>query len=193
MARRKGFDPEEVLDKAMDAFWAEGYGGTSVQDLVERTGIHRASLYGTFGDKQGLFLAAVDRYDRVIARGLLQLLEATGSGRRAIRRFFLAKVTNADRAGRPPGCLVTNSAIERSPHDRRAAAKVEASLSRMEEAFYRALMRACDSGELHGVRNLRGLARFLTNAAQGLSVMARAGYPRAALMDIAEVTLSVLD
>lgn len=36
-----------------------GYEGTSVDDLVRVTGVHRGSLYKTFGSKRELFLASM--------------------------------------------------------------------------------------------------------------------------------------
>src|SRR6202011_688874 len=62
MAGVKQFDRDEVLDRAMAAFWTRGYEATSIDDLVQATGIGRGSLYGTFGDKRQLFLAALDHY-----------------------------------------------------------------------------------------------------------------------------------
>ena len=58
LGRPKEFDRREALEKAMEAFWAKGYEGTSVSDLLEAMGIHRGSMYDTFGDKRSLFLEA---------------------------------------------------------------------------------------------------------------------------------------
>ena len=55
MARSKEFEENEVLDKAMKLFWEQGYEKTSMTDLVEHMGIHRRSLYDTFGDKHHCF------------------------------------------------------------------------------------------------------------------------------------------
>jgi len=73
------------------------------------------------------------------------------------------------------------------------AARVGASLAKMEAAFHGALARARDGGEIGKRRDLRALARFLTNTAQGLSVLSRAGAARAAKEDIVSVALSFLD
>ena len=74
MARRKEFDRDEALHKAMEVFWSRGYEATSVGDLVEHMGINRQSLYDTFGDKHSLYLAALDRYREVEGRKLFELL-----------------------------------------------------------------------------------------------------------------------
>ena len=55
MPRVKLFDEKDVLNKATDLFWKQGFAATSVQDLVSHLGINRASLYDTFGDKEKLF------------------------------------------------------------------------------------------------------------------------------------------
>jgi TetR/AcrR family transcriptional repressor of nem operon len=193
MARQKEFDREEALDRAMSAFWTKGYSATSVEDLVAQMGIQRGSLYATFGDKRSLFLSALDRYRRVVTRELFEALEAPGSGLEAIRRFFRLRVEGSLDRRRPPGCLVTNSAVELARRDRGAAARVGGSLARLEAAFLRTLERARAQGELAATRDVRALARFLTSSAQGLSVMAKAFPERAVLEDVVTVVLASLE
>ena len=193
MPRQKEFDLEAALDGAMATFWTKGYTATSIEDLVTRMGIQRGSLYATFGNKRSLFLSALGRYQRVVTRELLAVLEAPGSGLAAIRRFFRLRVEGSLDRRRPPGCLVTNSAVELSPRDRGAAARVGGSLVTLEAAFLRALERARVQGEVAATRDLRALARFLTSSAQGLSVMAKARAERAVLEDVVEVVLAVLE
>ncbi len=193
MPRQKEFDRDVALDRAMGAFWAKGYAATSVEDLVTRMGIQRGSLYATFGDKRSLFLSALDRYQRVVTRELFEALEAPGSGLEAIRRFFRLRVERSLDRSRPAGCLVTNSAVELSRRDRGAATKVGRSLAGLEAAFLRTLERAAAQGELAATRDRRGLARFLTSSAQGLSVMAKAFPERAVLEDVVKVVLAALE
>ena len=72
----------------MGVFWRLGYESASTETLMKAMGIARQSLYDTFGDKRGLFFAAVDRYDRVVTAKLLAALEEPASGKDAIREFF---------------------------------------------------------------------------------------------------------
>jgi AcrR family transcriptional regulator len=62
MPRPREFDPDLVLDRAVELFWAKGYEGTSISDLEEHLGMGRQSLYGAFGDKHELYVKAMDRY-----------------------------------------------------------------------------------------------------------------------------------
>ena len=61
MGRNRSFDENVVVAAATDAFLVGGYEGTSVDDLVGATGLHRGSLYQAFGSKLGLFLAGLRR------------------------------------------------------------------------------------------------------------------------------------
>jgi len=80
--RPRQFEHGEVVERAMDAFWSNGYNGTSLPALLDATKMSRGSLYGAFGDKHGLFLLALDRY---IADALARVdveLDATGQQHR---------------------------------------------------------------------------------------------------------------
>jgi TetR/AcrR family transcriptional regulator, transcriptional repressor for nem operon len=62
MVRPREFDEAMVLEAAMNCFWAQGFGQTSVRDLAERMGITGASLYNAFGDKRSLYRQAFVHY-----------------------------------------------------------------------------------------------------------------------------------
>ena len=94
MAGVKQFDRNEALDRAMVAFWSRGYEATSIDDLVQATGIGRGSLYGTFGDKRQLFLAALDQYWNTVGMEMFAQL-SDPDARNAIERMFDALIRRA--------------------------------------------------------------------------------------------------
>ncbi len=59
MARPRSFDADVVVTVAAGVFRRLGYEAASVDALVAATGLHRGSLYGAFGSKRGLFVAAL--------------------------------------------------------------------------------------------------------------------------------------
>lgn len=67
MGRPRQFEEARVVRLAAAVFQRRGYAATSVDDLVEATGVHRGSLYGVFGSKHGLFLRALDAADAALA------------------------------------------------------------------------------------------------------------------------------
>ena len=91
MAGVKQFDRDDLLDHAMTVFWRNGYQATSIQDLVEATGVNRGSLYATFGDKRGLFLAVIEHYSDRFGKPVMAELNDPDP-RRAIERMLEAIV-----------------------------------------------------------------------------------------------------
>ena len=193
MARHKEFDRDEALHKAMEVFWSRGYEAASVGELVRHMGINRQSLYDTFGDKQALYLQALDRYREVEGRKTLELLERPGSVKKALRQLFEGVVDGSLCGGERRGCFVGNAMSERAGRCPETAARACGQLAAAEEAFYRALLRGKREGEIEGGRDLRAVARFLFSSLQGLQLMAKATQDRKTLQDVVKVTLSVLD
>ncbi|MFF9277923.1 TetR/AcrR family transcriptional regulator [Streptomyces griseosporeus] len=194
MARTKEFDPDAVLQSALELFWERGYEATSMADLVEHLGIGRASVYATYGNKRDLYLKALDRYGELRCSPLTRELSAPGPALPAVRavvRRFAAEA--ADEASRARGCLVTNTAAELAPHDSAAARRVESSWTHLETLLHSALLRAQAQGELPEERDPRALARMLLVLLQGLRVVGKASSDPARVRDAAEQALALLD
>ena len=193
MSRPKEFDPERALDRAVELFWRKGYEATSVQDLVETLGINRSSLYGTFGDKHALYLAAIDRYCREVVDPVAAELDAAASPKAAIRRQFLSIPERTAKRGGRRGCLLCNAAVERAPADEDVQAEVLGGLTQLGAAFRRALTRARTAGEIPESVAPRALADYLLSGYFGLVVLAKAGRPPAQLRRTAELILACLE
>lgn len=161
----------------MQAFWVRGYDGTSIEDLVGRTGVNRASLYGAYSDKRALFVAGIRRYlDRVVEDNIRRLREVEPAGE-AVRQFFLALVeAPAERMRR--GCLLTNSAVELGAQDAEVAALVRGAFRRVEQALCDRLTEAQSVNHLAEGVQPKVLARLLIAVLQGIRVMARVGVDR---------------
>jgi TetR/AcrR family transcriptional repressor of nem operon len=190
--RHKQFDTDEVLDRAVLLFWEKGYEATSVQDLVDHMSINRFSLYDTFGSKHTLFLLALKRFFGQMLEGGLAELETSREGLGSIRAFLDRWIDLLTLSTRSRGCLVINSAIELARRDPETAMQVARHMGRMEEALKAALLRARDLGEIDSAHALRDLARVVTGAVQGMSVMAKSGLDRAGLEGYATVLLATL-
>ena len=82
--RPRAYDPQAAIARAAETFWKAGYAGTSLDDLVEATGMNRPSLYAAFGDKRDLYLKTLEHYrdeGRALARHAL-------AGEPALRVFL---------------------------------------------------------------------------------------------------------
>lgn len=79
MARPITFDPDEALDQALEVFWTRGYHDTSVEDIVQASGLNRHSLYARYGSKLGLLRAVTTRYREQARQRIEALLDSSGA------------------------------------------------------------------------------------------------------------------
>jgi TetR/AcrR family transcriptional repressor of nem operon len=192
MARPREFDGDAALDKAVNAFRAKGYDGTSVADLEKATGLGRASLYGAYGDKRALYLAALRRYDATLSLRLLESLHESRTGRAVLVRLFAVVIAESVRDSR--GCLMACAASERAAHDEAVARCVGDNRRRMEGGLAAAILRGRADGSVkRRSDDVRTAARFLFAAVLGLRCLAKAGCGKAELEGVAAEALRTLD
>jgi TetR/AcrR family transcriptional repressor of nem operon len=187
----KKFNVEAVLDKAMHAFWSRGYAATSMQDLVDCTGVNRASLYATYGDKRALFLAALEHYDTQYCRRQLDELRKISSPRDAITRLFEMFIETRV-AVDTSGCFMTNTALELAAHDGEIGAVVAKTQKTFERFFKNRIEAGKAAGEIPARVPTEATARTLLSTLLGLAVLARSRPDRALLTSVANDALSRL-
>ena len=174
MPRKKEFDVDAVLDKAMRAFWARGYEATSLNDLLDCMQIQRASLYNAFGDKRTLFLETLRRYDSVYRRAEVAKRIRMASPRQAIIGLFQDTVTAVIVQKARNGCFLINTALELSPHDPEVAEFVRTAFTHMEQKFFRKMIdKGRASGEIAKSVVSAPTARALLSLYIGLIVLSR--------------------
>ncbi|WP_410514617.1 TetR/AcrR family transcriptional regulator [Paenibacillus sp. BR2-3] len=191
MARNKEFDVDTVLGKAMTVFWRQGYEMTSMQDLVNHMGIHKRSMYDTFGDKHKLFMKVMDRYAENMQTKIDQRIQSLHSAKEAIRLLFEMTVTKDE--SEPEGCLIVNTAVELSIHDPEAADMVNDSLLNTEKTLQELVRHGQENGEISGTLDAAALSEYLNNALVGLCVMVKTTPDTAKLKRIIDTTLTALE
>jgi TetR/AcrR family transcriptional repressor of nem operon len=190
MAGVKQFDRSEVLYRAMALFWTRGYEATSIHDLVEATGVNRGSIYATFGDKKGLFLAVLDHYLETVAKSMMAEL-SDPDARRAIERMFDSLIRRTSDPKFPRGCFITNTSLECPGSGDEITRKIAEAIGQQESAIYRVLRRGQAEGSLASTLDARALARFFLGVAQGLNVVNKAVADPEVLKDMVMVAMSV--
>jgi TetR/AcrR family transcriptional repressor of nem operon len=124
MGRPRSFDEDEVARAAVGLFASRSYDGTSVDDLVTHLGVHRGSLYKTFGSKRGLYLRALRRHIDHDVAALAETIAAGGSAEE-VRRVLAA--------GHDLGLLFL-AMVERAPADAEVAAETTRALGLLDGA-----------------------------------------------------------
>ncbi len=171
MARPAQYKREEVLEKAMQTFWRQGYYATSLADLVAATDLRPGSLYAVFPSKEALFLASLDHYGEQGVALIEDFLDKAASPLAGIRAFFqqLADDIAAGRGRR--SCFLVNTALELARDNKAVRVRVNRYFERVEACFRRQLEMAQACGELDVERDPAELAAFLVSSIWGLRVL----------------------
>lgn len=192
--RTKAFNHDEIVDAAMQVFWQLGYSATSIQDLVNATGLSRSSLYNAFENKHGLYAQALRRYHELTARNIT-LLQEPGPVKELVRRLLMRIVNDELDGSAQRGCLAANAALELAGPDDRITELLAGNFLRLEKALEQALLRGQAEGEIASQKNPRALARFIVNTIQGLRVLSKGSarhQRRQRLLDVLDITLDAL-
>lgn len=192
MARPKEFDRHTALRNAMYIFWSKGYEGTSISDLTEAMEISRSSMYETFGDKQALFLEALNHYLQLNAQGRDNILNNAISVKQGMRDFFCGVIDFVLNDDHPNGCFFTNTATSLGTLHEDVHAIIKNAAKQRENSFYVFFEGGQHSGEIKPDKDIRALARFFEGLVRGISVVATIHKERIVLEDMVKVALEVL-
>ena len=192
MARDRNFSEAEVLERAADVFSTHGYGATSVAMLCEATGLGKQSLYNTFGDKQALYLKAVDcavgKFGAAVAG-----MRAADTGRAALHVFFSGLVeVCASGAPALQSCIVTTGLLE-TADDPELRLSLRAKWQASHELLRGAVERGQKDGSIANPAPSAGLADLLMSLMSGLRVTARVDDSRARLQATVDLAMKLLD
>ncbi|WP_048744858.1 TetR/AcrR family transcriptional regulator [Paenibacillus sp. P22] len=194
MARPKEFDPAKALDQALEAFWDQGYEAASVQGLCSAMGINRGSLYDTFGDKETLFTACMDRFRALQEQGLYRILERREEDPQEQLRLFFDAVVESSLVNfsRGRGCFMTNTTLGSSVRLPSIAQRVEGYHLYTEDVLLRFLEDASKRGLTKDGLQPREAARFLLAIKQGIHVTARTEAGRSMLEDVCRMAVNAV-
>ena len=192
MPRKKGFDPERALAKAMSVFWRLGYDNASTETLMKAMGIARQSLYDTFGDKRALYLKALAYYRDRTNGDMQHMLGASPSVKEGFAKLLFGLAAET-REQHERGCLLLSANLQRDTRDAVIADFLRDNQDRVEAIFVEALRRAQTRGELSRTHKPAALAHFFVVTIQGMRATARLTSDRQALEQVARIALAVFN
>ena len=175
----------------MHTFWRNGYEGASIQNLTEATGLSRSSMYNMWGDKLGLYIAALDRYRRREGASAFLPLLREGEPLERIHQVFDALVNDAvDEPGR--GCFMVGATIERAPHCKATRLRSREAMDALAASFESAIRAAQEEGGVPADRDAAVLGYALAVSVYGLRTLARTRSSRETMEVAREGALAVL-
>jgi len=197
MARRgrpASFDRDEALAAAMTLFWAKGYEGATLEDLLEvMGGITAPSLYHAFGSKEQLYKQALDLYVSTEAKRGAAALENAGSARAGIEAMLRSALEGFCRPGGPKGCMLLSSAAKCARGNEEVEAYARTMRLRAPDGIKRRLKRAVEEGELSPSTDVGKMASFYTTVAQGLGLRSGDGVSKAEMTEVIDGAMAAWD
>lgn len=159
----------------MQQFWKEGFEASSVQKLLDATGINRGTLYNSFGDKDTFFKLCVDRYNGML-KGVIEntLGNKAAKPEKALSAFFEATISGPPKQ-RVLGCLLVNSVCESIIWDSGIQKLLKDSLNTLRKALLARAKELEKSRSLVRGVNAEKAADLLMNLYVAVKVGARAG------------------
>ena len=186
--RPREFDKEQALEKALELFWRNGYEGTSLADLTKAMGINKPSLYAAFGNKEQLFLQAIELYEKRPEAYFYSAMKQKTAYLvvRALLNGAAASMVNAEH---PRGCVVIQGALTCSE----ASASIKETLTKLrldsQYMLQKRFEQAKEEGDLPADINTATFARYIGTVVQGMSVQASNGASQAELSDVVSMVL----
>lgn len=191
--RPRAYQPDEALLAIIAAFWKTGYSGTSLDDLTAATGMSRPSLYAAFGDKQSIYLRALDHYweqgkaamqealayDLPLDEGLMRVYQ------KALSTYFSGE-------GRPRGCFAIGTATTEAVQDPKIREALAKGLRSLDDGLEARIRAAQASGELPAQADPVTLAMLASATLHTIAIRARSGTERSELEQIARQTVAVI-
>ncbi len=183
--RPPSYDPDLALAAIRDVFWDRGFSAASLDDIAAAAGMNRPSLYGAFGDKREMYLAALRTFSAELGREMQKALEAP-TLREALEAFYVRAIQEyvSGKAG-PRGCLVICTAATEATGDAMVRSALAAMLAELDSIVAVRIAKAHAEGDRCAGGEPNALARLATSVLHSLAVRARAGARRGELLKIA--------
>ena len=193
MARPVEFEYDDVLTNAMEQFWREGYEASSVQKLLDVTGINRGTLYNSFGDKDTFFKACLDHYNKLVSNNLdASLNNSDMDAWTATRKYIDLAVLSVSNKQRAMGCLIVNSFCESINYNKDTQKILRSSYAVIRKALVKRLKEAHKKGKIKKGVSAEFAADMVMNTLNGLRVNSRDGKSSKQLGELAAFTIDSL-
>jgi len=184
--RPREFNTEDALDRVLAVFWRDGFDAASMQDLADAVGVSKPSLYAAYGNKESLYLAALERYATTFGTERMERLHAEPDVKRAVHEFLMSLVDAYTCTEGPTGCMIVASTS--NCHASHVPSAVQCAISTAlrgtADAMERRFRRAVNETQLPLDPEPRVLAAYVSTVMSGLSVQARGGASADALRQV---------
>ena len=193
MPREAVFDKDEVIAKAKDVFWLKGFNATSMQDLVDVTGLNRSSIYNSFGSKMNLFQLTLKKYEKEGSGFFEVLIHSKLNGLQTISAVFENTLDLMIGDYERKGCMMINCSTEMGNQDLQLN-NITAKNQKLLVGYFDEMVKKGQlDGSISTEQKSDELASYLTSAFQGFRITGMNTKNRKILVSIIENVLTTLE
>lgn len=190
--RPRQFDRDEVLDRALELFWARGLSGTSLDELSVAMNMKRPSLQNAFGDKESLYRHVLERFVERMKAQSGALLFNEPDLETALGKFFDAAIKVYCTPEPALGCLVMCTAtLEASTHPE-VRGDLKQVIAELDELLSARFSQAKEAGQLPPGADVRNLAQVTQSILHSVALRSRAGESKASLRRMTRAAVKML-
>ncbi|MCP4419447.1 MAG: TetR/AcrR family transcriptional regulator [Chloroflexi bacterium] len=195
VGRPREFDKENALKNAMLVFWRNGYSSASMADLTDAMGINKPSLYTAFGNKEQLFVSALEQYASQHTSPLFAHLTVPDQPLDQRLDVYLRSAAEMFcHPDLPAGCMLANSTCEFAGEEMPDTG--HRFISNLNQAAEQSLIdfftQEQAKGNLTSERSPHTLTLYLMTITSGMAVLARNGAPLAQLNEMIEHVVTTI-
>ncbi|MFY0630861.1 MAG: TetR/AcrR family transcriptional regulator [Flavobacteriaceae bacterium] len=188
MPKVETFNRDQVLENVIQLFHEKGYSATSMQDLVDATGLNRSSIYNSFGNKKELYQESLKKYRATAHKYIQKVLIHSNDPKDSIRRIFSTSPETKNN-----GCLLSNCTTEMANQDREIRSFLVNNLEHMQGIFEELVAKGQSDGSINTLKSAKVYAMYLFTSLQGLRITGVLLNEPKDIDSIVETTLSILN
>ncbi|VAV86174.1 hypothetical protein MNBD_BACTEROID02-1923 [hydrothermal vent metagenome] len=167
MPKIETFNRDLVLTQAAEVFQEKGYNATSMQDLVDATGLNRSSIYNSFVSKLDLYLDCLKSYETKFNRDTSKVLLKAQNPLHAIELIFklYINVITVDKYDK--GCLIGNCKAEMANQEKVITTFLENNQKNMLLLLEDLIVKGQEENLINTKQNPKVYALYLFSSLQG--------------------------
>lgn len=193
MPRAEVFDRKEVLEQAKNIFWLKGYNATSMQDLVDATGLNRSSIYNSFGNKMDLFQLTLKKYQKEGSGFFEVLINSNLNGLQSISSVFETTLDMMINDSERKGCMFINCHTEMGNQDIQLNNITAKNQELLVSHFNTMVKKGQADGSIKTNQKSNELANYLASSFQGFRIMGMNTTNKKLLAGIIENILTTIE
>jgi len=187
--RPKKYDPQTALQAAGGVFWAQGFSGTSLDDLSAAMGMNRPSIYRAFGDKEAVYRLALAQFTRQMEEGFNHTVLQETDFREGLRRFYRAALEVYSSGEAALGCMVMCTAPAASITHLDVQSDLLEVIEQLDRRILKRVELAVDQGQISAIVDAKSLSKLIQAVLHSLAIRARAGESKTSLRRFADAAI----